>query len=356
MYTQKVGLGIFIGLLFVALVWVIHRIVPDLVLVDFTFTFYRAALYLVRGEPTYLGDFTFPADGTQHPPYNPIWILSTAIPLSVLPLAIANSARFLIEIVAIPFLAYLCARWARLTSIWYIVLLSLAPWFFINIYAGQWTVLALLGVLLCFWGLERRNPTTVAVGLWLAMARLNFAPLLILATLLYTWRNEILRSVVLVTAILVAAFSVFYPLWSIDLLVLYWDRYIHPRPEDSILLLPGWPWSQFAAFAIGVLFVIAYVWRSKSIQPSRWLWAVLVCVGLVSALHEYTYDWIVLMLPLAYLLHVRFTPILIIALYAYTFVWVFLLSIQIALPSPTIIPSAILLFVVGARLKMSDVR
>lgn len=353
---QKIELGILVGLMCVGFIWIILQVMPNLVLVDFTYTFYRAARYLVRGERAYLSDYLFLLDGTQHPPYNPIWILAIAIPLSVLPLAIANAARFLIEIAAIPFLAYLCARWARLTRIWYILLLSLAPWFSIGIYAGQWTGLALLGVLLCFWGLERRNPTTVAVGLWLAMARLNFAPLLILATLLYAWRNDILQKVVLVTVILVAGFSMFYPLWPIDLLILYWDRYIHPRPEDSILLLPGWPWSQFAAFAIGTLFVIAYVWRSKSIQPSRWLWAVLVCVGLISALHEYTYDWIVLMLPLAYLLHIGFMPILIVALYVYTFIWAFLLSIRIALPSPTIIPSAILLFVVSARLKMNEAR
>ncbi len=64
--------------------------------VDFVSTFYPAANYLLRDADVYVGDYTFPPDGTQHLPYNPIWILYAAVPLSVLPVQVAGVVRFLI--------------------------------------------------------------------------------------------------------------------------------------------------------------------------------------------------------------------------------------------------------------------
>jgi hypothetical protein len=336
---------ILIILILVILVVIIQWAFPNLTLVDFSFTFYRAARYFLQGERAYQSDFTFPDDGTQHPPYNPIWILLAAVPFSTWSLLTANAMRLLIEIAAIPFLAYLCMRWARLKNIWHVILLSLAPWFSIVIYAGQWTELALIGVLLSFWGLQRCSAPMVAVGLWLVAARINFAPLIALAILLYAWRNKILSKTLGILAILFVVFSIIQPWWVWDLLMLYWDRYIHPRPADSILLLPGWPWSQFILLIASALFVLIYIGKSSSHQPLHWLWAALVCVGLISALHEFTYDWVILMLPLAWLLRARFGTMIIIALYLYPFLWVLLSALQIPLLSPTIIPSAILISV-----------
>jgi hypothetical protein len=335
-----------VGALIFLLVLLAAPAFNNMVLVDFTSTFYPAANYLVRGENVYLNDYTYPPDGTQHPPYNPIWILYVAVPLSMYPLGIANPVRFLIDLASLPLLAFFCSRWTHLHSVWRSGLLAIAPWFSIMLYSGQWAGLAVLGTLLCFWGASSINATVLAVGILLAAARPNFTLPIILAALIYAWRNRIFLKTALRSIILVAVFSIAQPGWIMDLLTLYYDRFVHPRPADSILLLPGWPWAQFALLGLGTLFMVIHVAKSRESQPSRWLWAIMICIGLVSALHEYTYDWVILMLPLAWLLKDRRAIFLVGALYAYTFVWAFLkVTIEVSIPSPIIIPSVILLAV-----------
>ncbi len=312
--------------------------------VDFVSTFYPAANYLLRDADVYAGDYTFPPDGTQHPPYNPIWILYAAVPLSVLPVQVAGAVRFLIDLASLPLLAYLCARWAGLNDLWRWLLLPIAPWFSILLYSGQWAGLAVIGTLLCFWRAQRANASLLSVGILLSPARPNMTELVILASIIMAWRSGILLKTRFILMVWVVIFSLQQPTWMMGLMNLYVERFIHPRPADSLLLLPAWPWAQFVLLAIGVIFLIAYLWRTGEQPRSTWFWAVLVCLGLVSALHEYTYDWIILMLPLAWLLRDWRAIFLVIGIYTYPFLWPLPKSTDsFALPSPVVIPSIILI-------------
>jgi hypothetical protein len=344
-----------LGILLVGLFILFTRLVENLVLEDFTYTFYRSAQYAFRGENVYVNDYGRPLTATQYPPYNPIWILYALVPLSVLPLDVATTVRFLLDLMAIPFLAYACAQWARLKSPWRVGLLAIAPWFSIMIYAGQWVGLVLLGALLCYWGLARASAAMIAVGIWLVAINPNFTLLVILATLIYAYRNRMLVRVIGMLAAWTALFSIAQPTWVLDLLRLYLNRVAHPQPADSVLLLPGWPWAQLTLSIAGIVFLVWYVWKRPSACPPRWLWGVLVCVSLIGAFHEYTYDWIVLMIPLAWLLRDSRAIVLTLIFYSYPLVWAFLQAMfSISIPPPTLIPVAILIAVLVFRFWMPD--
>ncbi len=96
--------------------------------------------------------------------------------------------------------------------------------------------------------------------------------------------------------------------------------------------------------AAGALFLIFYLWRSREPQPTLWLWAMLVTLSLVGALHTFLYDWMMLMLPLALLLRERGGLWFLLALYAYPFIWaVCALVFGIPVPPVTIVPAATLI-------------
>ncbi len=307
---------------------------------DFGETFYPAARYLLRGENAYINDFTYTLDGTQHPPYNPIWILLAAVPLGTLPLESALGLRFLLDLAAVLACAHLCARWVGIRDIPRTILLAVAPWLVVVFNSGQWSCLAIIGMLLCYWGLKRDDGVMISVGILLAAARPQITELVVLATVLLAWRRGSLSRIVVLTLMCVVVFSLAQPSWLIDLLRLYIDRMIHPRPLDSVLLLPGWPILQIVVIVASAIGIALWVWRAPDPQPTTWLWAVLAGVGLISALHEFTYDWIILMIPLAWLLRDRRAIVLVITLYLYTFVWVFAqFGEKAILPSPVILPS-----------------
>jgi hypothetical protein len=97
--------------------------------------------------------------------------------------------------------------------------------------------------------------------------------------------------------------------------------------------------------AIGL---VGYWARTREIQPTPWLWSLLVCVGLVGALHTFVYDWQLLMLPLAFLLRDRRAVLFVLAIYLYSISWaLLLLADQIRLPTPAIIPPMVLLAVLA---------
>lgn len=295
---------------------------------DFETTFYHSANYLLRGENVYQSPYPHPTNGQEYPPFNPIWIVYAVVPLSTFPLKIAEVMRFSIDLAAIPFLAYLSARWAGLKRRWVIVLIALAPWHFIVLYSGQWTVAAFLGTLLCYWGVRRRSSLVIAVGLWLVLMKFHIALLIILATLIFSWRNGTLARVVAILTSIILIFSLPQPTWVYDLLKLYIDRLQHPRLTDSVLLLPGYPWAQIVILTVGALFLIAYVWIFKEPKPEPWLWSLLIGLSLVGALHTFTYDWMMLMLPIAWLLRYRYAVFLIGALYVYPFIWAVLSPVR----------------------------
>jgi hypothetical protein len=82
-----------LGILLVGLFILFTRLVENLVLEDFTYTFYRSAQYAFRGENVYVNDYGRPLTATQYAPYNPIWILYALVPLSDLRLDIAAAVR-----------------------------------------------------------------------------------------------------------------------------------------------------------------------------------------------------------------------------------------------------------------------
>lgn len=325
----------------------IVRLLGNWPLGDFAATFYPAAKYFLRGENAYINDFTYVFDGTQHPPYNPIWILLAAVPFGGLSLQSADALRFLMDLGMISLSAYLCTRWVGIHDIARMVLLAIAPWFIIVLNSGQWSSLALVGMLLCFWGLKRDDVTMISAGVLLAAARPQITELVVLATLLLAWRQKILLRVIGLTMACVIVFSLAQPAWFFDLISLYVDRFVHPRPLDSILLLPGWPWLHLVVIGASAVGIALWAWRAQDPQPSTWLWASLAGVGLVSALHEFTYDWIILMMPLAWLLRERRAIVLVIALYLYTFAWALIpIGATFTLPSPIVLPFLIVSLVI----------
>lgn len=293
---------------------------------DYQVSFYKSARYLLRGDNIYTSPYPHPFIGREYPPFNPIWAIHTIVPISVFPLNLAGSLRYFIDLLMIPFVIYLCARMVNLNTRWGILFVATAPWHYITLYSGQWTVLVFLGMLLCYYGIHRRNVPLVVIGVWLAMIKVNLALLIILATLWLAWRNGIFSRTVAWLVVLVTLSSLAQPLWLYDLLMLYYDRLQNPRLVDSLLLLPAYPWAQLILLAMGILFASWYLMRDRVSKPEPWFWALLITIGLVSALHTFTYDWLVLGLPMAWLLRDRVKRIWWLAmLYVYPLIWMMVL-------------------------------
>src|SRR5437868_14989738 len=65
---------------------------------DFTFTFYPAANYVLRGENIYLNAYPNPYTGREYPPYSPIWIVYHALPFAYLPMDQAVALRLFLDL------------------------------------------------------------------------------------------------------------------------------------------------------------------------------------------------------------------------------------------------------------------
>ncbi|MCX7841333.1 MAG: hypothetical protein N2559_18005, partial [Anaerolineae bacterium] len=211
---------------------------------DYQVTFYKSVQYLVRGENIYTGSYLHPYNGREYPPFNPIWAIYTIVPISLVPFPMAGAMRYFLDLAMIPFLVYLCARMVGLNTRWLILIIVTAPWHFITLYSGQWTTLAFLGMLLCYYGLHRRNIPLVVIGMWLALIKVNLTLLVLVATLGFAWRNRMLLGIIAGLTGLLFVSSLAQPSWFYDLLMLYIERVRQPRLEDSVLLMPGYPWAQ----------------------------------------------------------------------------------------------------------------
>jgi hypothetical protein len=332
--------------IFVAAMWTF----ADTILGDFTVTFYRAAEYMLRGENVYFGKYPNPLNGRDYPPYSPIWVVYPSIPFTALPLDVAEALRFLLDVALVPLLAYIATRWTRLGDVRYAALLVLAPWHFIMVFMGNYSALVFLGILLCYWGVHQANAWMIAVGIFFMMIKPHVVLLIILATVIYAWRNGLLVKMfsLLLGMALISSFA--QPTWVFDVAKLLTERLARPRFADAVLLLPGYPWSQFSVLATGAVFLLVYLLQSQGRKPTVWLWCVLVCASLLGGLHSFPYDWLNLMLPLAWLLGNRRGAYLVGAFYLYVFAWLFCeFVLQVAMPPVTIIPSAVLVAVLVAR-------
>jgi hypothetical protein len=271
------------------------------------------------------------------------------VPFAALSLPYAEGLRVALDVVAMPLLAYLTARWVGARQVQVGILLILAPWLLLEVQTGQLTPFVFLGTLLCYWGVRKPSAPMTAVGLWLALAKFNLAALVLLATVYFAWRQKILWRTLTILAFLVAIFSLASPLWFVDVVRMYGERLATPRLADSVLLLPFYPWGQLALLAMGALFLIGYVQRFQLTQPTRWLWAVLAGTSLVGALHTFPYDWQLLMLPLAWLSRWRWGVVLALIAYAYPVLWaVGVLGLNLVFPSVAVVPGFVLLAVLGA--------
>ncbi len=206
---------------------------------------------------------------------------------------------------------------------------------------------ALLGVLVSYVGLRRSQPITAAVGLWLALAMPNVTSFVCLAVLLYAGRQRVLLKLLATFLALIVLTSLLQPSWLLDLLALYRERLLHPQPTYfPTMVLPGFPWTQLLLIVCGLIILVFIVRKSQDNRPSLGAWSVLTCCSLVSALHIFTYDWLLLMLPLAWQLQQRAGFYVVAALNAYPLVWALLPPIQsIMVLSPVFIPSALLMIV-----------
>jgi len=316
---------------------------PHFLLGDFTVTFYRSANYALQGHNVYINSYPNPRDGREYPPYSPIWVVYHAVPLAGLSLHVAEALRFLLELVLVPFLALISARWAGLGNNCKIILLSIAPWFIMLVLAGQVSVLVYIGILLCYFGSRRADYLMIGVGLWLLLLKPHIGALVVLAVLLYAWRNRILIKSLAVLFGLAIVTSLAQPTWIGDLMLLAVKRLENPRILDSVLLLPGYPYAQLSLLFVSALLFALYFFYSRDRLPSKWLWSVLVTISLIAGLHTVPYDWLNLMLPLAILMRQRWGAALTIALYLYPLIWAaFLFLLDWHLLAPTIIPSVIL--------------
>jgi hypothetical protein len=284
---------------------------------DFANTFYRVGQNLFWGNNVYLSAYPHPTNERNYPPFAPIWVWYAFMTFAAYPLPVAQTMRLVLDVLGLPFMVYLTVRWARLYDLRKVLLLGLAPWLIIQVESGQITPLVFIGVLLCYWGVRRASPAITAMGLWLVLIKFTLVSLIIGATVLFAWRRKILGRTLAILGTLIVIASLPHPTWWLDLGQLYYERLTHPRLADSVLLLPGYPWAQLSLLIFAALAFLIYFWRSNVMQPSRWLWAMLVGVSLVGALHTFVYDWQLLMLPLALLFQSRLGIGLTIVLYLY---------------------------------------
>jgi hypothetical protein len=183
----------------------------------------------------------------------------------------------------------------------------------------------------------------LGVGIWFLLLKPHIIGLILLAVVLYAWRNRMLFKTMLVVGALAVVSSVVQPLWVADLATLTLERLKNPRMLDSVLLLPGYPFAQLALLTIGAVLLCAYFVRSAETIPTKWLWCVLVTTSLIAGLHTVPYDWLNLMLPLALLMRQRWGVWLTTGLYMYPLFWGALwLGLEVNLISPTVIPSVVL--------------
>lgn len=346
---SKIGLIGTISVFVFGFVWFLAAQVPSAwELSDFNVTFYPVARHLLNGESVYLSAYPHPFNGREEPPLGPLWIFYTLIPFGTLPLPIAEGLRVALDAIAIPFLAYLCAQWARLRQIGLGILLVVAPWLLLELHTGQFTPLVLLGTLLCYWGTRRASAPMTAVGLWLASAKYNLVILVLLATLYFAWRQKILTRTLTILAILIVLASAPNPSWFIEVFQMYVPRMTTAHPLDVVLLLPFFPWGQVTVLILSLAILVTFLWRNQPVQPTRWLWAVLTGVSLLCAFHTFPYDWLMLMLPLALLLRERRAPLFVASVYAYAFLWAALLVADwVRLPSPAMIPIVVVIAVLA---------
>lgn len=310
---------------------------------DFTNTFYRAGNYMLRGENVYLNAYPDVRDGREYPPYSPLWVVFPAIPFALLPLHIAEALRFLLELAFLPLLAVITARWAGLHDSRKTLLLLIAPWFAILILAGQLSVFIYTGLVLCYVGMRRANGWMIGVGLALVLLKPHIVMLVVLAVLLYAWRNRVLLKSFGVLAALALVSWLVQPGWVNDLVSLTLARLRNPQVLQSVHLLPGYPYAQLTLILGGGLALVIYFLRTREPVPSKWLWSVLVAASLIAGLHTLPYDWLNLMLPLALLLRQRWGVWLTVGLYVYPLLWgVFLVGFDVNLVSPTVIPTVVL--------------
>lgn len=324
---------------------------PRVLLVDFAVTFYPAGNHLLRGENIYFNDYPNPNDLKQYPPYSPIWVVFHALPLAGLPLQWAAALRFLLDVALLPLMALLSGKWAGLQDKRKIVLLALAPWFVMLVLAGQVSILIFVGILLSYYGIRRADSWMVGIGLVFLLLKPHIVALLVVAVLLFAWRNRILFRSLGLSLVLMFIGSLTQPLWIFDIVHLWAERLRHPIELDSVRLLPGYPYSQLGLLIVGSIVLVLHFVRSPGKGPSKWLWSVLVTVSLLGGLHTMPYDWINLMLPLAILIWQRWGVVLTIMLYLYPlFYALMLLTVDIQLIPFTIIPSIVLVALFGSRL------
>lgn len=335
-----------LALLLVALVALTVPLFASWQLADFSVTFYRAAQYMLRGENVYFNSYPHPSNGREYPPYAPIWILYAMVPFGALPLPVAEALRFWIDIGMLALLGYLSARWSRLHRFGASAMLLLAPWLLTELSTAQLTPFVFIGIFLSYWGVRRSNAVETAIGLWLMLSKFTIVSLVIFATVVFAWRKGILGRTLAILGVLIVLASLWSPTWILDVVKLYTERLATPRVGDSVLLLPGYPWSQLILLAFTSGSLIVYLWRSREIQPARGIWAVLTTVSLVGALHTFVYDWQLLMLPLALLLRERWGMWITLFLYLYALSWaIFYVGMQVFVPSVQIIPLIVLIAV-----------
>ena len=76
-------------------------------------------------------------------------------------------------------------------------------------------------------------------------------------------------------------------------------------------------------------------------------------MSLVGAPHTFVYDWQLLMLPLALLLNRRWGIVLAFGLYLYAIFWAVIgLGLELAVPSPAIIPAVVLIVMLSWRIQI----
>ncbi|MBI4675637.1 MAG: hypothetical protein HY741_28670 [Chloroflexi bacterium] len=328
------------AMLFTALTTPVFKSAP---LGDFTFTFYPAANYALRGENIYFNAYPNPYTGREYPPYSPVWIVNHALPFAFLPLAQAEALRLYIELALLPLIVWVTARWAKLKQGGRIILLGVAPWFIVLLSAGQILIVLWAGVMLCYYGLKNARAAWVGIGIFFLLLKPHLFVLILIAVALYAWRGRILMRALVWTVGLSLLSSIIQPGWIGDVWALTVERLTHPRTADSVLLLPFYPWAQLLLLGASAAAFIIFFTRDKTASPTRWLWALLINVGLVAALHTFVYDWLLLLFPIALVLKTRSGVAATIVVYGYALVWAIgNLAMGLPLPSPAFIPAIVL--------------
>ena len=280
-----------LGSVFAMLAWLLGPAL-NWMPIDFC-RFYRASKMILNGRNPY-GSVPF---------FSPPWLAFILSPLLLLPCSSAAVAWVLmnttLHIGSSQALATLIPL-ARRHRLPIAILSALLPYGVFVYITGQLSILALVSCTLWAWGLERKHQGALTAGLLVATLKPHIVVLPMLLVLLELIRRRRWSSLLVVSAVL-ASLSivavVFVPAWPPALLRCWADGAFY-EPRENLLGLAAFGVPVWLTYPFGVYTLLLWWQRRLDVHTL----ALGVAVNLLVIPYSRSYDYVVLLLPLATIL------------------------------------------------------